>query len=71
MKTASSAAPKVFDTFCFQKVLEDKKLADSLARDGKKFVAENFDWKSIVDKLDKVYDESKKYEKSKVNNNNS
>ena len=47
------------------KVLDDKKVASTLARDGKKFVADNFDWKSIVDKLNDVYDETK------INNNNS
>jgi polysaccharide biosynthesis protein PslH len=37
------------------KILNDKKLAQSLAREGKKFVADNFDWQSIVAKLDMVY----------------
>lgn len=47
------------------KVLNDKELAKEIATAGKKFVAENFDWKTIVDKLNDVYDEAK------INNNNS
>lgn len=47
------------------KILSEKKLADDLAKEGKKFVADNFDWKSIVDKLNDVYDETK------INDNNS
>lgn len=47
------------------KILENEKLAKEIAINGKKFVAENFDWKTIVDKLNDVYDEAK------ANNNNS
>jgi glycosyltransferase involved in cell wall biosynthesis len=36
-------------------VLSNKKLAQKLAREGKRFVANNFDWHSIVSTLDKVY----------------
>lgn len=39
-------------------VLEDKQKAESLAREGKKFVFNNFDWKSIVDELNKVYEKT-------------
>lgn len=41
------------------KVLNDHRLAASLAKEGKKFVANNFDWKSIVDKLNGVYAKTK------------
>ncbi len=37
-------------------VLNDKKLSSKLASEGKKFVANNFDWQSIVSNLDKVYE---------------
>lgn len=37
------------------KVLQDSKLSASLAKEGKKFVANNFDWQSIVTNLEKVY----------------
>lgn len=37
------------------RVLEDKKLSSSLAKEGKDFVAKNFDWQSIVRDLEKVY----------------
>lgn len=37
-------------------VLNDKKLSIKLASEGKKFVANNFDWQSIVSNLDKVYE---------------
>lgn len=37
------------------KVLNDNELSNELAKNGKKFVAENFDWQSIVSNLDKVY----------------
>lgn len=37
------------------KVLRDKRLSNSLAKEGKKFVANNFDWQSIVADLDRVY----------------
>lgn len=47
------------------RMLKDKNLAKEVAMAGKKFVAENFDWKTIVDKLNNVYDEAK------TNNNNS
>lgn len=36
-------------------VLHDNKLSESLAQEGKNFVANNFDWQSIVAKLEKVY----------------
>lgn len=36
-------------------VLKDSKLSARLATDGKKFVANNFDWQSIVSNLEKVY----------------
>ena len=41
------------------KLLNDKKLSNKISEAGKKFVKENFDWKSIVDKLNKVYAEAK------------
>lgn len=47
------------------KLLEDKKFSDEISDAGKIFVKENFDWKSIVDKLNKIY------ERTKINNNNS
>lgn len=37
------------------KVLNEKNLSKSLAMEGKKFVADNFDWQSIVRDLEKVY----------------
>lgn len=37
------------------RVLQDRKLSKSLAEEGKKFVANNFDWQSIVANLEKVY----------------
>ena len=37
------------------KVLTNQELAKSLAKNGKEFVAENFDWQSIVKKLERVY----------------
>jgi glycosyltransferase involved in cell wall biosynthesis len=37
------------------KVLNDEKLANSLAQNGKKYVRENFSWESIVTDLNKVY----------------
>lgn len=37
------------------KVLKDDKLSARLASEGKKFVANNFDWQAIVADLDKVY----------------
>lgn len=36
-------------------VLNDKQLSEKLAKEGKKFVAQNFDWQSIVVNLEKVY----------------
>ncbi|WKZ25954.1 MAG: glycosyltransferase family 4 protein [bacterium] len=39
------------------KVLGDTSLSSNLAREGKKFVANNFDWQSIVANLEKVYQE--------------
>lgn len=38
------------------KVLKDKGLAKRLAVEGKKFVRMNFDWQSIVAKLDSIYE---------------
>lgn len=40
-------------------ILKNKKLADKLGKSGRSFVANNFDWKSIVAKLEKVYSDSK------------
>lgn len=37
------------------KLLKNRKLAKDIGKNGKKFVKENFDWKSIVEKLNKVY----------------
>jgi glycosyltransferase involved in cell wall biosynthesis len=37
------------------KVLKDQKLSKNLAAEGKRFVADNFDWQSIVANLEKVY----------------
>lgn len=37
------------------RVLKDKDLAADLAKEGKEFVANNFDWQSIVRKLEEVY----------------
>lgn len=39
------------------KVLSDRNLSDRLAKNGKEFVANNFDWHSIVSKLNDVYTE--------------
>jgi polysaccharide biosynthesis protein PslH len=39
------------------KILRDNKLADNIAKEGKKFVANNFDWQSIVSTLNKVYED--------------
>ncbi len=39
------------------KVLEDKKLQGTLARNGKMFVKKNYDWKKISKKLDGIYKE--------------
>lgn len=36
-------------------VLQNKNLAQRLAKNGKKFVSDNFDWQSIVENLNKVY----------------
>lgn len=47
------------------KILSDKVLAKNIAREGKTFVSTNFDWQSIVDKLNKVYEDAK------IINNNS
>lgn len=47
------------------KVLKDKDFADRIGEAGKQFVAENFDWGSIVSKLNKIYEEAKTF------NNNS
>ncbi len=37
------------------KLLNDSKFADKIGSSGKRFVKENFDWKTIVEKLNKVY----------------
>ena len=39
------------------KLLADKKFSDKIAQNGKNLVIENFDWKKISQKLDKVYRE--------------
>ena len=44
-------------------VIADKKLWQKLSRNGKKFVSENYDWKLISKKLDKIYQEIGKHEK--------
>ncbi|MEK7100221.1 MAG: glycosyltransferase family 4 protein [Patescibacteria group bacterium] len=41
------------------KILKNKKISDSISQAGKQFVRENFDWKSIVDKLNGVYESAK------------
>ncbi len=41
------------------KVLKNKKIAETIGIEGRKFVAQNFDWKSIVAKLDNVYAETR------------
>ena len=41
------------------KVLKNKDFAERIGRKGKNFVANNFDWHSIVDKLNKVYEETR------------
>ncbi|KKQ76913.1 MAG: A-glycosyltransferase-related protein, glycosyltransferase family 4 protein, partial [Parcubacteria group bacterium GW2011_GWA1_38_7] len=38
-------------------LLKNKEFAAKIGVEGKKFVKENFDWKNIVAKLDKVYEE--------------
>lgn len=45
-------------------VLKDKKLAQKISSQGKDFIRQNFDWKGIVAKLNKVYEET-----AAVNNN--
>jgi len=45
------------------KVLADKKLREKLSKNGKKYVSDNYDWKLISKKLDKIYQEIGKYEK--------
>lgn len=37
------------------KLLKDSKFADKIGSSGKRFVKENFDWKTIVEKLNEVY----------------
>lgn len=39
------------------RVLKNKKLAEKIAVEGKSFVSANFDWHSIVSRLDKVYNQ--------------
>ncbi|MDP3918256.1 MAG: glycosyltransferase family 4 protein [Candidatus Woesebacteria bacterium] len=46
-------------------LLKNKDKAETIGEEGKKFVKRNFDWKSIVAKINAVYDETK------VNSNNS
>ncbi len=41
------------------KLLKNPHLAEKIGNQGRKFVAENFDWKSIVNKLEKVYDQTR------------
>lgn len=45
------------------KVLADKKLWNKLSKNGKEFVSNNYDWKLISKKLDKIYQEMGKHEK--------
>ncbi len=40
-------------------ILNDKQKAGDLAKAGKKFVFDNFDWKAIVDNLNKVYEKTR------------
>ena len=44
-------------------VITDKKLWQKLSRNGKKFVSNNYDWKLISKKLDKIYQEMGTHEK--------
>jgi glycosyltransferase involved in cell wall biosynthesis len=46
-------------------IMKDKKLYNRISAEGKRFVKENFDWRTIVAKLNKVYEETK------INSNNS
>ncbi len=46
-------------------LLKNKDKAETIGEEGKKFVKRNFDWKSIVAKINAVYDETK------INSNNS
>jgi glycosyltransferase involved in cell wall biosynthesis len=39
------------------KVLKNKEFAGKIGKSGREFVAANFDWKSIVGRLDKIYSE--------------
>jgi len=39
------------------RVISDPSLQESLAVSGKKFVSENYDWKSISQSLNKIYKE--------------
>lgn len=39
-------------------ILKDKKLSSDISNAGKEFVKDNFDWKSIVNRLDKIYEYS-------------
>lgn len=38
------------------KILKNKDISNNISFAGKQFVKENFDWKSIVDKLNKIYE---------------
>lgn len=40
-------------------LLKNSRKAETIGREGKEFVRNNFDWKSIVDKLNKAYDQTK------------
>ncbi len=53
-------SPKMKDLSSYVvKLLNDQKLSVKISKSGKIFVKENFDWRTIVDKLNKVYDEAK------------
>lgn len=39
-------------------ILQDKNLSKKISASGKEFVKQNFDWKSIVDKLNNVYEDA-------------
>ncbi len=41
------------------KVLKNKKIAETIGNEGRKFVEQNFDWKNIVARLDNVYAETR------------
>jgi glycosyltransferase involved in cell wall biosynthesis len=45
------------------RVLNDKNLWQQLSQNGKEFVAKNYDWELISQKLDKIYQEIGNYAK--------